>query len=191
MKHLLALLLLLLPLRAGAQRLGLGTDAADWLSLGTLNAEASLGTLNAEASLAASRHLSLHAGVELNPWTFHAGKPRQMELRQNSWWAGVRWWPWHVYAGWWAGADGRYTVYNVGGGFFGQQAEEGDAGALSLWGGYAVMLSPRWNLDLGAGIRGGWTVYKVYACPQCGRMVEQGVKPFLLPDARIALQLLF
>ena len=181
MKRLL-LLALLLPLSAQAQRYSVGTNAVDWMTLGTLNAE---------ASAAVARHLSIHAGAELNPWTFHAGDPdRQMQLRQNSYWAGTRWWPWYVYSGWWAGADFRYTVYN-GGGIRQREAEEGDAFGMGIWGGYAVMLSDRWNLDLGAGFWGGWTRYKTYACPLCGHKLEEGQKPFILPDARIAFQWIF
>lgn len=176
------LLLLLLPVTAQAQRYSVGTNAVDWMTLGTLNAE---------ASVAVARYVSIHAGAELNPWTFHAGDPdRQLQLRQNSYWAGARWWPWHVYSGWWAGADVRYTVYN-GGGIRQREAEEGDAFGLGLWGGYALMLTGRWNLDLGAGFWGGWTHYKTYACPLCGHKVDEGQKPFILPDARIAIQLIF
>ena len=178
----LLLLLLLLPVTAQAQRYSVGTNAVDWMTLGTLNAE---------ASVAVSRYVSVHAGAELNPWTFHAGDPdRQMQLRQNSYWAGARWWPWHVYSGWWTGADARYTVYN-GGGIRQRETEEGDAIGMGFWGGYAVMLSDRWNLDLGAGFWGGWTRYKTYACPLCGHRLDEGEKAFILPDARIAIQLIF
>ena len=182
MKHLLLLVLLLLPLSAEGQRYSVGTNAVDWMTLGTLNAE---------ASVAVARYVSLHVGAELNPWTFHASDPdRQMQLRQNSYWAGARWWPWHVYSGWWTGADFRYTVYN-GGGIRQRDTEEGDAFGLGLWGGYAVMLSDRWNLDLGAGFWCGWTHYKTYSCPQCGHKTDEGEKSFILPDARIAFQWIF
>ena len=182
MKRFLLFFFLLLPFSAAAQRYSVGTNVVDWMTLGTLNAE---------ASVAVARYVSVHAGAELNPWTFHAGDPdRQMQLRQNSYWAGARWWPWHVYSGWWTGADARYTVYN-GGGIRQREAEEGDAFGLGLWGGYAVMLSSRWNLDLGAGFWGGWTRYKTYSCPLCGHKLDEGEKPFILPDARIALQLIF
>lgn len=184
MKRILLLLLLLTgaaaPLRA--QRFAVGTNAVDWLSLGTVNLE---------ASTALSQRYSIHIGAELNPWTFHAGDPgKQLQMRQNSYWGGLRLWPWHVYSGWWAGGDARYTVYNLGG-VASQRAEEGDAWGLGLWGGYSVMLSPQWNLDLGGGIWGGWKQYKVFACPRCGRVLEQGQKAFVLPDARIAFQLIF
>ena len=183
-KHLLFPLLLMMAVPADlcCQNFAIGTDALGWLSLGTMNLE---------ATAAVSRNISVNAGGELNPWTFNSGDPdTQMQLRRNSWWAGARWWPWHIYSGWWAGADFRYTVYNAGG-IVSRETEEGDAFGGSLMGGYAVMLSQRWNLDFGAGIRGGWTSYTVYACPLCGVKTESGGKVFIIPDARIALQYIF
>ena len=60
MKRLLLLIFLLpvtaLPLRA--QRFALGTNGVDWLSLGTINLE---------ASAAVSQKYSVHIGAELNP----------------------------------------------------------------------------------------------------------------------------
>ena len=113
-----------------------------------------------------------------------------MQMRHNSYWSGVRFWPWHVYSGWWAGADLRYSVYN-GGGLLQQESEEGDAYGMGLYAGYAIMLSRLWNLDLGLGLWGGWKQYTRYACPQCGVTTETGAKAFWLPDARIAIQYIF
>jgi len=165
-----------------SQRLSIGTDAALWLDFGTMNID---------ASAAVSRGISLHAGAALNPWTFHPGdKNEQFQMRQNTYWTAVRWWPWHIYSGWWTGVDARYMVYN-GGGIFTRETEEGEAYSIGLWGGYAVMLSDRWNLDLGAGVRGGWKTYTVYSCPLCGVKTSEGEKTFFVPDARIALQMIF
>ena len=105
-------------------------------------------------------------------------------------WAGARWWPWHVYSGWWVGADARYTLYNVGG-ILKRSTEEGDAAGAGLYGGYSIMLSEWWNLDLGVGLWGGWKRYTRYACPLCGVITEQGEKGFILPDARVAVQFIF
>ena len=177
-----ALLLLLHSATASAQRFSVGTNALDWLALGTINAE---------ASIAVSQKVSVHAGGELNPWTWRAGsQERQFQTRQYSFWAGARWWPWHVYSGWWVGADARYTLYNVGG-ILKRSTEEGDAAGAGLYGGYSIMLSEWWNLDLGVGLWGGWKRYTRYACPLCGVITEQGEKGFILPDARIAIQFIF
>ena len=181
-KTLLAALLLAFALPAAAQRFTVGTDGVGWLTLGTLNAD---------ASVAVSRNVSLHAGAALNPWTFGKANPdKQLQLRQLSVWGGARWWPWHVYSGWWAGMDVRYKVYNEGG-IIKRETEEGDAYGARVWGGYSVMLSEHWNLDLGVGAWGGWKKYTVYSCPSCGVTLEQGKKVFVLPDARVAFQLIF
>jgi len=175
-------LALALPCLVHAQRWSAGTNLADWLSLGTLNAE---------GSVAVARKVSIHVGAELNPWTFNAGDQQtQAQLRQMSYWAGARWWPWHIYSGWWAGADLRYTVYNEGG-ILKRETEEGNAYGGGIYGGYAIMLNDRWNLDLGAGLWGGYKQYTRYACPVCGVTLESGGKPFVKPDARIVLQLIF
>lgn len=180
---LLALLLLAtFAQQTHAQRFSVGTDAVGWMALGTLNAD---------ASVAVSQTVSFHAGTALNPWTLRPGNPdKQFQLRQFSLWAGGRWWPWHVYSGWWAGMDARYMVYNAGG-IIKRDTEEGDAYGVRLWGGYSVMLSEHWNLDLGAGAWGGWKKYTQYSCPSCGVIREQGEKVFILPDARIGFQLIF
>ena len=88
------------------------------------------------------------------------------------------------------GFDFRYTVYN-GGGILKRETEEGDAYGMGLWGGYSIMLSELWNLDLGMGVWGGYKQYTRYACPLCGVITDQGDKAFILPDARIAIQLIF
>lgn len=181
-KILLAITILLYALPVTAQRFSVGTDATEWLLLGTINAD---------ASVAVSQHFSLHAGAALNPWTYLKNEPeKQLQARQMDLWGGARWWPWHVYSGWWAGMDARYKVYNVGG-ILKRQTEEADAYGVRLWGGYSIMLSEHWNLDLGVGLWGGWKKYTIYSCPSCGVILEQGGKVFVLPDARVAVQLIF
>lgn len=181
-KVLLLAVMLLASSTAIGQRLTLGTDAALWLNFGTMNIE---------ASAAISRGISLHVGAALNPWTYNAGdSEEQLQMRQNTYWTQVRWWPWHIYSGWWTGADAGYSVYN-GGGILSRETEEGEAVGMGLWGGYAVMLTDRWNLDLGIGVRGGWKWYTTYTCPLCGVKVSEGEKGFFVPDARIAFQLIF
>ncbi len=179
---LISVLFLLTLLPGRAQRFSVGTNAVDWLTLGTLNAE---------GSLAVAQKVSLHVGTELNPWTWNAADPsEQFQTRQNSVWGGARWWPWHVYSGWWAGGDLRWSVYNLGG-VSDQVTEEGDAFGAGAWGGYSLMLGRWWNIDLGVGFWGGWTTYTRYACPRCGVRTDEGGKTFILPDARIAFQLIF
>ena len=167
---------------ANAQRYSVGTNAVDWLTFATINVE---------ASIAVSQHYSIHVGSELNPWTWRSGdQERQLQVRQNSYWGGVRYWPWHVYSGWWGGADLRYTVYNVGV-VKERETEEGDAYGAGLYGGYSIMLNKWFNLDLGFGVWGGYKNYTRYACPLCGVRVDKGNKAFVVPDARVAIQLVF
>ena len=126
-------LMFLLPFSAGAQRFSVGTNAADWLSLGT---------------------------------TYSAG---------------VRWWPWYIYSGWWFGLAGQYQEYNRGG-IFSSTTEEGDAYGAALSAGYTVMLHEHLNLEIGAAGWAGRTVYTVYDCPRCGRISDSGRKWFALPS---------
>ncbi len=179
---LLAVTCLLLCPQAVAQRFSVGTNGVDWLTLGTLNLE---------AGAAVAKHFSVHVGAEYNPWTFMAGdQQKQLQTRHVSYWGGVRWWPWFVYSGWWVAAEARYSMYNLGG-IIKRSAEEGDAYGGGIYGGYTIMLTDRWNLDLGVGVWGGYKNYTRYNCPVCGVITEEGSGAFVLPDARIAIMLIF
>ena len=74
------LLCLLLPARA--QQYAVATNLADYAAGGTFNLEGSWGP---------ARHWTLGAGVKYNPF--------ERKQRQVS--ASARWWPWHIYSGWW------------------------------------------------------------------------------------------
>lgn len=170
---LLAAILLLAAGPARAQRYSVGTNAADWLSLGTMNAS---------ASVAVSRRVTLNAEARVNPWTFNTRDAEtQLQNRHQTYMAGMRWWPWYVYSGWWLGAAVQYQEYNRGG-IFSRSTEEGDAFGAVLSGGYTVMLHERLNLDLGAAGWFGQTAYTVYDCPRCGRISDSGQKWFVLPS---------
>ena len=56
--------------------------------------------------------------------------------------------------------------------------------------GYAYMLHPHLNVELGAGIWGGYDRYTVYSCPVCGFTEETGERKFLLPN-EITLSLVY
>lgn len=169
---LIALTLLSAP-RSGAQRLSVGTNVADWLSLGTMNAN---------ASVAVARHFTLNAEARVNPWTFNSNDSEtQLQNRHQTYAAGMRWWPWYVYSGWWLGLAAQYQEYNRGG-IFSRSTEEGDAFGGVLSGGYTLMLHEHLNLDIGAGAWAGQTAYTVYDCPRCGRISESGKKWFVLPS---------
>ena len=161
--------LLLCTTLCRAQTWSLSTNLPDWCAFGTLNIE---------GSAAVSRHWSVHLGAEYNPWTFNAKPFNDKKITAE---AGVRWWAWHVYSGWWTQVQLQYREYNRGG-LISKKTEEGDAGGLSLAAGYTLMLSKHFNIEFGAGFWAGGTTYTVYACPRCGRTIDSGTKFFVLPD---------
>lgn len=162
--------LLFFGLCAGGQEFGISTNMIDYVNMGTLNIE---------ASYAMSRHWSLSAGVKYNPFSYRTdtGTVRNCQRSVS---AGARFWPWHTYSGWWLSGALRYQEYNIAGiGTTG--SSQGDRLGASVSGGYSYMLSPRLNVEFGAGIWGGYDSYSEYACSDCGRKVAQGQKFFILP----------
>ena len=172
-KCLIVMLISIASLPSYAQKLSLSTNLLDY---------ACLGTLNADVSYSVSRRWSIMAGVRYNPFTFRADDPQnQFQLRQQSYAAGVRLWPWHTMSGWWFAGKLRYQEYNYGG-IFSSESEEGDRFGAGLYCGYTHMLTSHLNLEFGVGLWGGMAAYRKYECPACGPLVEEGNKPFLRPD---------
>ena len=176
---LLALSALSAPL-IHAQHWSLGTNLADY---------ADFGTLNAEVSAAVSRRWSLHAGAKYNPFLYHNKYNEPVTARQQAYYAGVRYWPWNVYSGWWLSARAQYQEYNRGG-IRTVATQEGDRYGAGVAAGYSYMLHPHLNVELGAGVWGGWDRYTVYSCPICGFTEETGERTFLLPN-EITLALVY
>ena len=172
--------------------LSLTASAQDWSVATNLVDYVSLGTINAEASVAAGRHISINASARVNPWTFHKGDPgKQMQNRHQTYCIGVRYWPWHIYSGWWFSGMAQYQEYNRGG-IISQKTEEGDAFGVSVAGGYSLMVHEHLNLDFGLSVWGGQKTYITYACPSCGRITDKGSKWFVMPnELRVALQYIF
>lgn len=180
-KSALMVLLLVACVQAAAQELAVATNIADYLNFGTLNMEASYGF---------ARHWSADASVKYNPFTFGSDAD-EMQNRQRSISAGVKYWPWHIYSGWWIAGNVRCQEYNVGG-VKSEETSEGDRLGSGIQGGYSYMVSQHLNLNIGAGAWAGRDVYTVYACPRCGRIVEQGSKFFFLPsDIILSLAFIF
>ena len=169
--------------KASAQDLSLSTNLVDYITLGTLNLEGSAAT---------GRHITINASARVNPWTFHKGDPaRQMQNRNQTYAAGIRYWPWHIYSGWWISTAAQYQEYNFGG-IFSQRTEEGDAFGLGVGAGYSLMVHENLNLDFGLSIWGGQKSYIAYACPSCGRITDKGSKWFVMPnELRVAIQYIF
>ena len=159
------------PVPSFAQQASLSTNLAGY---------AQFGTLNCEASYAPARHWSLTAGMRYNPFTFPGGAeggPRQARQRAVS--VGARYWPWHIYSGWWLAAKAQYQEYNFGG-IRTARTQEGDRVGGGLTAGYTYMLGPHFNLEAGAGVWAGSDWYTVYACPTCGRTLDKGQRKFLM-----------
>lgn len=153
---------------------------------------ACLGTLNAEFNYAVSQHWSVGLSGKYNPFTFGDDiGGRQFQLRQRSAAAHARWWPWHVYSGWWLSASARWQEYNMGG-ILSESTEEGERYGGGLSAGYSHMISPHLNIEFGLGMWGGVKRYTVYACPKCGVKLEEGRKSFVMPsDLIIAVSYVF
>jgi len=168
---------------AFAQKSSVSTNVLDW---------SSLGTMNGGFSYSLSRHWSVTADVKYNPFSYDKGAShKRMQAKQQSYSAGTRYWPWHIYSGWWISGRIRYQEYNFGG-VFSVKTSEGDrfGGGFGL--GYTHMIHPHFNLELGAGLWGGYETYVTYACPVCGATIGKGSKFFILPsDAIFALAYVF
>ncbi len=161
-------------------RFGLSQNLADYLFLGTLNAD---------VQYSVHRSWTLQAGAKYNNWTWRHRTDDQFESRQQAYYIGARWWPWYTYSGWWAGTKLQYREYNRGG-IIARETEEGDAFGLGASAGYSVHLNPWLDMDFGIGFWGGFARYVTYACPYCGERIDEGSKAFFLPD-EIRISLMF
>ena len=158
---------LLVGAAASAQRLSVATNVLDY---------ADFGTLNVEGDVAVARQWTLVAGAKYNPFLFKADTPEPLSARQQLYAAGVRFWPWHVFSGWWIGG----------------KVHEGDRYGAGLSAGFTYMLHPHLNVSVGAGVWGGFQRYTIYSCPVCGVTEESGEKTFLLPnDLALTLSYVF
>ena len=162
---------LFLSVCAGAQNFSLGVNVFDCADLGTMNLEASCGI---------ARRWTVSAGLKYNPFTWEFdGRP--VADRQRTLEAGARFWPWHIYSGWWMGGKLKYQEYNTGG-LAGPSSTEGDRYGGGLSAGYSFMLGSHLNLDIGLGLWSGLDKYVEYECVRCGRLVGGGEKIFVLPN---------
>lgn len=171
-------------LNAQKVKFAISTNALDWANFGTANLELGVGI---------TQHFSLQAVAKYNPWEFTAKKP-QIPVRYNqmTFGAGVRWWPWYVFSGWWIGAKGQYSDYTKTG-IWRPALEEGTriGGGLSF--GYTLMVHKKFNIEFGAGVWGGaQTKYDLYCCTKCMELRKTGSKGFIDVDfASISLMYVF
>ena len=156
---------------AASQNYSVGVNVLDCADLGTMNLEASCGI---------ARRWTVSAGVKYNPFTWGEDS-RPFADRQRSVEAGARYWPWHIYSGWWMAGKVKYQEYNTGG-IVSPASTEGDRYGGGLSAGYTFMLNTHLNLDVGLGLWSGLDRYVVYECVRCGRMTGGGEKFFVLPN---------
>lgn len=166
-----------------AQKAALATDLVSYVNFVTLNAE---------VSYPVARHWSVNAGFRYNPFTFNLGEGKEdIRNKQQSYSAGVRFWPWNVFSGWWLAGKVQYQEYNSGG-LVSRKTYDGDRYGAGFSGGYSYMVGKHFNIDFGLGFWSGMDVYKKYSCPVCGVTEDTGSKFFFLPsDVIIALSYVF
>ncbi|MBR1705301.1 MAG: DUF3575 domain-containing protein [Bacteroidales bacterium] len=178
---LLAAALIFVGTVCSAQQFAVGTNVLDY---------ADLGTLNIEGSASVARRWTLVAAARYNPFLYQA-EEGPVSARQQVYAAGVRYWPWHVYSGWWLGTVLQYQEYNRGG-IRSPETDEGDRYGAGFSVGFSYMLHPHVNLEAGLGFWGGYDRYVTYSCPVCGLTRAAGERFFLLPnDLKLALLYVF
>lgn len=159
------------------QNMHVSTNLLDYLNLGTINGEFGLST---------APNWTFYIRGRYNPFTYKL--ERQVQNRVAGASVGARYWFWYSNSGWFLDSNLSFMRYNTGG-IIDEYAYEGDASGVGLAVGYAFMLSSKWNLNLGAGVHGGYTAYTKYACPKCGKVMGKN-KGFYLVPSNIMVQLL-
>lgn len=165
-------------------KFALSTNALEWANYGTANLELGIGV---------AQHVSIHAGVKSNPWSFTAkGLGIPVKNNQMTGFAGVRWWPWYVMSGWWVGAKAQYSDFEKTG-VWRPAVEKGQKVGAGVSFGYTLMLHKNINIEFGAGVWGGSQFeYNLYCCTECMDLRETGARGFFgLDDVSIALMFVF
>lgn len=160
--------------RASGQELSISANVADCLNMGTLSMGASYGF---------SKHWSVQAVGKYNPftWEMDGAAAGQVRNRQRLLGAGVRYWPWHIYSGFWLESRAQWQEYSISP-YREEYAEEGDRIGDAISAGYSYMVSRHLNIDFGLGFWMGYGTVTRYACPRCGRIVSSSADCFVKPS---------
>ena len=143
-----------------------GTNLLSW---------AYYGTANLEANVSFSKHFSAFAGGKYNSLQFTTKAHKEIYNNQITGYAGVKWWPWFVNTGWWAGIKGQYSDFSTTG-VRSSYLREGKAVGGGLSGGYSFMMGRHFNLDLGFGVWGGtYLKYTDYEYPEANTKFFFGI----------------
>lgn len=160
-------------LSAGNTKFAISTNVLEWANFGTINVDLGLGF---------SRHFSVQAEARYNPWNFSAKNDMPVYNHQTTVSAGVRWWPWYVFSGWWVGVKARYSDMGRTG-IWRPALEKTSSVGAGLSVGYSLMVHKHFNIDFGAGFWGGAHYkYNLYDCPKCMKLRTSGAKGFVGVD---------
>ena len=151
---LVAVLLIAGTRTADAQKVSLSTNVVTW---------ANLGTANLEANVSVHKNVTLFGGMKYNPWDLRTKSQVTINNQQITGYVGAKYWPWHVYSGWWLGAKAQFQDFDQAG-LLSENLVSGQALGAGLSAGYSIMIGSHVNLDLGVGAWGGrvlkYTAYK-------------------------------
>jgi len=172
MKRYLILLILCISTLCRGQNWAVSTNLAGY---------AALGTMNLDVSYALRQHWSIEAGARYNPFTFKGKEENQFQMRQKTFALGARWWPWHIYSGWWISPKVQYMEFSEGG-ILSKETREGDRIGAGAGAGYTHMINSHLNIEFGASFWGGYEDSALYSCPHCGILKETAKKSFILPN---------
>ena len=168
-----SLFFLCVPRLAQAQRVSISTNALSW---------ANFGTINVEGGISVSKHFNVFAGAKYNPWMFRTKSQYAFYNKQATGYIGAKYWPWHVYSGWWLGAKVQFQNVNQAG-LFSEQMVKGNALGAGLSFGYSFLVTPHVNIDFGLGGWGGRVLnYSKYTNFYDNELIETGAKNFIFVD---------
>ena len=169
--------------KSHAPKVSVSTDLVEW---------GYLWTVNLEANVSVHQHWSILAGGKINPWKFDKKSGEEFYDVQNTAYIGTRYWPWHVFAGWWVGAKAQYSSFQRTG-IINQSLKKGQSIGAGLSAGYTFMLNERLNLDLGLGFWGGYRLkYNRFDSPATMVPMNAASKGFIAPDElTVALMYIF
>lgn len=164
---------LALSISSFAQKVSISTNLIDW---------ADLVTYNGEFGIAVSRHISIAGGVRWNDRQIDKSSHIVLQNKQKTFSLGAKYWPWYVNSGAWVYAKGQYQEYSRSG-IWRLALEQGKVAGLALGGGYSLMLTKHINIEFGAGLFAGYNMdYKLFNCPVCMDLREEGKKFYFGPD---------
>ncbi len=162
----------IIPNMVKAQKMSFGTNGLGYLNFATFNGELSLGV---------TKNWSILLSGAYNPFTYNKNSDKQFQQKEATVAIGTRYWPWHLFSGWFMGSKFLFSQYNRGG-LFTSTSTEGESFGIGLNGGYSLMIAKNINIEFGAGVLLGGTRYTSYQCPRCGRIIDQNRKLFISPD---------